>query len=85
LRFIFIHIGFQNYVLKSKICGIIDINTASIRKIIATAKRLGAVYDVSKNRTAKSAVVCTDGNIFLSPISTQVLISRAAFKIIEEE
>jgi len=73
-----LHVGFNNFILTSKIIGIVDTKSSNARKLIDEASQ---IIDCTKNRARQSLVLLNNGSICISCIARTQLKSR----LFEEE
>ena len=69
-------IGFGNYVSPGHILSIVSPDSAPIKRLIAECKDKGLLIDASFGRSTKSVIIADNGNVILSSLTTEVLISR---------
>ena len=85
----YLHIGNHHYVRKQDILGIFDLDNASYshrtRDTLNRAEREGRVINAAEDEIPNSFLLCKDGTetkIYLSMVTAQTLLKRAAEHLI---
>lgn len=81
----FLHIGFGNMVWAERVVGIVKPNSVFIRNIIREARENNRLVSAAQGKKVRSVVLTTDGYVFLSTITSEVLAARLANDKLERE
>lgn len=79
-----INVGYSNYMIRSKIAGIISPDSAPVKRLIRESKKTGNLFDATSGHKTRSAVITDTNQIFLSALDTDTLKDRftqKSFKI----
>lgn len=71
-----LNIGYNNQVPIEQIIAIVDSDSAPIKRLIVRAKDLGKLYDCTKGKRTRSAVVTVEDDVYLSAFTTDSLANR---------
>lgn len=71
-----VQIGFGNSVIVNRIIGVFSVDTNPVRKMIADAKNIGMVVDLSKDKKIKTAILMDNDYIVLSAINHATIVNR---------
>lgn len=71
-----INIGFGNFVAAEKIVAVITPESAPVKRLIAQAKDVGKLIDVTHGRRTKATVITDDEKIFLSCLQPLTICER---------
>lgn len=69
-------IGFGNYVSPEHIISIVSPESAPIKRLIQEIREKGLLIDASFGRSTKSVIATDSGNLILSSLAPEVLVSR---------
>lgn len=73
-----INIGFGNYVLASRVIGIINPASSPMRRLREDAKSEGRLIDATQGRKTRSILVTDSNHIILSAIQPETISQRFA-------
>lgn len=73
-----INIGFGNYVLASRVVGIINPASSPMRRLREDAKEEGRLIDATQGRKTRSILVTDSNHIILSAIQPETISQRFA-------
>ena len=73
-----LHIGFGNAVSLDKVVSIINPETSTGKRIRESSRKNGALIDCTKGRKMRSMVLTDSQYTFLSCVSPEALLQRAA-------
>lgn len=71
-----INIGYENYIITDRIIGIVDIDSAPIKRMIKELKRDNRVIDATKGHKSLSVIFTQANQIYLSAVQASTLIKR---------
>lgn len=77
-RDIVINIGFGNFVLASRVIGIINPASSPMRRLREDAKSDGRLIDATQGRKTRSILVMDSNHIILSAIQPETISQRFA-------
>lgn len=69
-------IGFGNYVSPEHIISIVSPESAPIKRLVQEVRDKGMLIDASFGRSTKSVIATDSGNLILSSLTPEVLVSR---------
>ncbi len=72
----FINIGFGSYISSEKIVAIVNPDSAPIKRMIQSARDKELLIDATFGRKTRAVVITESGQILLSGIQVETLISR---------
>lgn len=73
-----INIGFGNYVLASRVVGIISPASSPMRRLREDAKSEGRLIDATQGRKTRSILIMDSNHIILSAIQPETISQRFA-------
>ncbi len=79
-----INVGFGNVVNTSKIIGIINPDSAPVKRLIQSAKDDGSAIDATQGRRTKSVIIMENQQIILSALQPETLANRFHYKEVVE-
>lgn len=71
-----INIGFGNYVIASRVIGIVNPASSPMRRLREDAKNEGRLIDVTQGRKTRSIIVTDSNHIILSSIQAETISQR---------
>ena len=71
------NIGFDNYINKDRILGILSPDSAPVKRLIKEAKEKTILIDASQGRPTKSVILTDCNRIFLSYLPPESLEGKA--------
>lgn len=71
-----INIGFGNFVLKSRVVGIVNPQSSPMRRLREDAKNENRLIDATQGRKTRSIIIMDSNHIILSAILTETLTQR---------
>lgn len=74
-----LNLGYGNVIMKDKVVGILNINSAPIKKMINEAKKNGLLYDVSMGRKSRSLVVTINHQLYLTAVKIETMTNRLLY------
>lgn len=69
-------VGYGNIVMANRVIGIVDHNSAPMRRIIHEAQDNGTCIDVTQGRRTRSVIIMDSGHIVLSSVEPETLGNR---------
>jgi len=79
-----VSIGHNNYIPKSKISAILQINSRPVKKLLSNAGKTDKLIDASNGKRRKSVIITTDGYVLVSSIAPKTLADRFQDNVDEE-
>ncbi len=73
-----VNIGFGNYVLASRVIGIINPASSPMRRLREDAKSEGRLIDATQGRKTRSILVTDSNHVILSAIQPETISQRFA-------
>ena len=80
-----LNIGFGSMVSAARVLGIVDPDSAPIKRMVQEARDRAMLIDASYGRKTKSVIIMDTDHIILSAMTPDVLSARWADKPAEEE
>lgn len=74
----FVNVGFGNSVSMEKIVAIVSPEAAPIKRIVQEAKDKGVAIDATCGRRTRAVLIMDSGNVILSAIQAETIVSRAS-------
>ena len=71
-----LNIGFENVLALKRVVGVIDPDSASVKRLIQEAKSQGLLVNAASGRKVKAAVLTDTRHIFLSALGASTLRQR---------
>lgn len=71
-----LNIGYNYQIPMEQIVAIVDSDSAPIKRLIVRAKDFGKLYNCTNGKRARSAVVTSENDVYLSAFSTDSLANR---------
>ena len=72
-----INIGFGNIVNTSKIISVVSPESASIKRLVQSAKENGNAIDATQGRKTKAVLIMEDNKVVLSALLPETIAGRA--------
>lgn len=72
-----LNIGFGNCVVSDRVVGVINPDSAPIRRMIQDAKDRGILIDATCGRKTRAVIIADSGHIILSGLQTETITGRA--------
>ncbi len=76
-----LNLGFGRLIKTDEILGIVDPNSAPIKRLIAEARQNQKLLDATQGRRTRSVVILTSGQIWLSSRQPETLSQSCTLKI----
>lgn len=74
----FINIGFGNMVNAGRVLAVIGPEAAPVKRLVAEARRRGALVDATSGRRTRAVLVCDTDHIILSAVQPETVAGRLA-------
>ncbi|MCR5720163.1 MAG: DUF370 domain-containing protein [Lachnospiraceae bacterium] len=72
-----INVGFGNMVNLSKICCVLNPDSAPVKRMVQSARDNGLLIDATQGRKTKSVIAADDGRVILSALKPATVSLRA--------
>ena len=72
-----LNIGFGNCVVSDRVVGVINPDSAPIRRMSRDAKDRGILIDATCGRKTRAVIIADSGHIILSGLQTETITGRA--------
>lgn len=73
---VLINIGFSNYVLASRVVGIINPSSSPMKRLREDARSEGRLIDATQGRKTRSILVTDSNHVILSAIQPETISQR---------
>lgn len=71
-----INIGFGNMVNAGRLIAIVSPESAPIKRIMAEARKRGALIDATSGRRTRAVLICDTDHVILSAVQPETVASR---------
>jgi hypothetical protein len=75
-----LNIGFGNYVVISRVVGIVNPGSSPMRRLREDARQNNRLIDVTQGRKTRSIIVTDSNHVFLSALQAETVGQRFAHK-----
>ena len=75
-----VHIGFDNFLVVSRVVAVASPNSTSIKRVIKEAGSKGVLIDMTHGRKTRAAIVTDTGHIFLASRLPEIIAGRLQAK-----
>ncbi len=80
-----LNIGFGNYVVVSRVVGIVNPGSSPMRRLREEARQSERLIDVTQGRKTRSFIITDSNHIFLSALQAETIGQRYAHKGEQDE
>lgn len=71
-----LNIGFGNYLVASRVVGIVNPGSSPMRRLREEARESGKLVDTTQGRKTRSILLIDSGHVFLSALQPETVGSR---------
>ncbi len=71
-----LNIGFGNFVVSSRIVGIVNPNSSPMRRLREDARDTGRLIDATQGRKTRSIIITDSNHVFLSALQADTIGQR---------
>ncbi len=71
-----LNIGFGNYVVASRVVGIVNPSSSPMRRLREEAREQGRLVDATQGRKTRSIIITDSNHIFLSALQAETIGQR---------
>jgi hypothetical protein len=75
-----LNLGFGNYVVISRVIGIVNPGSSPMRRLREDARQEGRLVDTTQGRKTRSIIITDSNHIFLSALQAETIGQRFADK-----
>ncbi len=76
-----LNIGFGNYVVVSRIVGIVNPSSSPMRRLKEEARDQGRLIDATQGRKTRSIIITDSNHVFLSALQAETIGQRFEEKV----
>ncbi len=80
-----LNIGFGNYVVTSRVVGIVNPSSSPMRRLREEARDQGRLIDATQGRKTRSIIITDSNHVFLSALQAETISQRFEESIKEDE
>ncbi len=75
-----LNIGFGNYIVVTRIIGILNPNSSPMRRLREDARQEGRLVDATQGRKTRSLIITDSNHVFLSALQAETIGHRYSGK-----